>query len=590
MSLTKKKNDIDFDEVTKMWTRVCPNCNNVVFHKNKNKCILGKKYNKLCTKCNRKSLGKKNAKTDACPICNVLIRITHADQSELKLHAESHQLTSEELWSIKFSKQPTYCKCGCGEKPEWLGWWGGYNEFVFGHQSKLAQKGNRGKNWREDPYWKGKTKENDEEVANRGNATSIGRKLAFDEGRMTCWSKGLTKENNESLARQSEDLKRMYELGEIVPWAAGLNKENSEKVRNMAEKISKTHRDINLRKQLDDQKKRSLDNVTSMIEQRNILKYVSGYENYVNAGSSLVVHCTKCDQTYEERLYKMFNGICRKCSPTSQPQFDIDVFVRSLGFTTISNSRSIIPPQEIDIFVPEKNFGIEFNGLYWHNECGKTNSYHDDKSQAAKHVGINLLHIFNDEWNFKQPIVRSMIAAKLGVSQNNVGARKCEIIELDYKTKKSFFNENHIDGDVQSTCAYGLIFENNVVAALSLRKPRQKKYDGYYEVARFAQKVDTHVAGGLSKLTKHALKQINSPLMTYVDTRMGSLSHAWEKSGWSKIDETVTRWWWTDCHNRFDRFKYKADKSHGLTEKQVAEEAGVVKIYGCRNLVYEIKP
>ena len=51
VTLSKKKNHpemydvVDFDEVTKTWTRVCPKCHETVFHKSKNKALAGTRIN-----------------------------------------------------------------------------------------------------------------------------------------------------------------------------------------------------------------------------------------------------------------------------------------------------------------------------------------------------------------------------------------------------------------------------------------------------------------------------------------------------------------------------------------------------------------
>ena len=49
---------------------------------------------------------------------------------------------------------------------------------------------------------------------------------------------------------------------------------------------------------------------------------------------------------------------------------------------------------------------------------------------------------------------------------------------------------------------------------------------------------------------------------------------------------TPPRFWWTDMNRRYDRFKFRADRSRGLSEAQVADNAGVEKVWGCPNLVY----
>ena len=41
------------------------------------------------------------------------------------------------------------------------------------------------------------------------------------------------------------------------------------------------------------------------------------------------------------------------------------------------NTRNVIPPYELDIFIPDKKLAIEINGLYWHStNCGKPKDSH----------------------------------------------------------------------------------------------------------------------------------------------------------------------------------------------------------------------
>ena len=74
-------------------------------------------------------------------------------------------------------------------------------------------------------------------------------------------------------------------------------------------------------------------------------------------------------------------------------------------------------------------------------------------------------------------------------------------------------------------------------------------------------------------------------LITYVDTRHGT-GDSYKKAGFTVFGKTTQRFWWTDFRNRFDRFSIRADKSRGMTEAEVAKEAGVTRIYGCQNIVF----
>jgi len=71
-----------------------------------------------------------------------------------------------------------------------------------------------------------------------------------------------------------------------------------------------------------------------------------------------------------------------------------------------SNNRSVLNCLELDIYLPEYNVAIEFNGLYWHSELYKEKDYHLNKTLECKKKGVDLLHIFEDDWVFKQDIIK----------------------------------------------------------------------------------------------------------------------------------------------------------------------------------------
>ena len=72
-------------------------------------------------------------------------------------------------------------------------------------------------------------------------------------------------------------------------------------------------------------------------------------------------------------------------------------------------------------------------------------------------------------------------------------------------------------------------------------------------------------------------------IMTYADQRLGWDNH-YEKNGFTFLSETPIRFWWTDFSQRYDRFKFRA--RDGKSQKEVAKEAGVTRIWGCKNSKY----
>lgn len=68
--------------------------------------------------------------------------------------------------------------------------------------------------------------------------------------------------------------------------------------------------------------------------------------------------------------------------------------------TIIRNNRKLIAPLELDIYLPEHNIAIEYNGIYWHNSYNEKHTpknYHLKKSLMCRAKHIRLVHIYEFE-------------------------------------------------------------------------------------------------------------------------------------------------------------------------------------------------
>lgn len=97
------------------------------------------------------------------------------------------------------------------------------------------------------------------------------------------------------------------------------------------------------------------------------------------------------------------------------------------------------------MYIPEKKLAIEFDGLYWHcDEVLSRRHYHLMKTESCEKQGIQLVHIFENEWMHSREIVKSCLKDLLGVHDKTVYARKCEVREVDSKTCVQFQDSNHL--------------------------------------------------------------------------------------------------------------------------------------------------
>ena len=264
------------------------------------------------------------------------------------------------------------------------------------------------------------------------------------------------------------------------------------------------------------------------------------------------------------------------------------------------HNRDILNGREIDIYIPSLKLGIEYDGLRWHSEIfNKGANYHLSKTEECERQGIRLIHIFEDEWQYKRDIVKSRLLNLIGKTPDKIYARKCAIKEVDSHTASKFLNENHIQGTCNSSYRYGLYYNDELVSIMTFGKLRKNlgstDKDGYYELLRFCNKLNTAVVGGASKLFKHFLKE-NKPtnVISYADRRWSN-GGLYEKLGFTLNHKSKPSYFYVVNDKRENRFKYRKDVlvkegyDSSKTEHQIMLERGIYRIYDCGCLVYEYK-
>lgn len=246
-------------------------------------------------------------------------------------------------------------------------------------------------------------------------------------------------------------------------------------------------------------------------------KYDYSKVKYTNRITKVQINCPKHGGFDQKPNDHLSGSGCPFCAGTNL-QKEIFEFV-SLYCSAYLNDRSIIKPYEIDIYVPSHKIAIEVNGLYWHSYNrtdieDKMRHYH--KCDLCLKQGIQLLQINENEWLEQKDVVKSIIKAKLGLFDNKIFARKCDVVFVDKNIHNSFMSNAHIQGPKGHTIALGLQHDGNIVSIMSFCK--HPKYQ--WEIARFANSRNTIVVGGASRLFKHFVSECNpDSVMTYADRR-----------------------------------------------------------------------
>lgn len=142
---------------------------------------------------------------------------------------------------------------------------------------------------------------------------------------------------------------------------------------------------------------------------------ISNNSFYTGSHNLINVTCNICNTSSNRLAYILIqskNNACLNCKPISKPEENLRYFVKTLSNRDISCSSyrpKWLNGKELDIFIPEYNFAIEYNGTVFHHstlgfseyfdKTYKDFNYHSTKTKICKDNGFNLLHVFDFLWN-----------------------------------------------------------------------------------------------------------------------------------------------------------------------------------------------
>jgi len=290
---------------------------------------------------------------------------------------------------------------------------------------------------------------------------------------------------------------------------------------------------------------------------------------------------------------------CPKCAKQqSKGEEEIVEFLQEICNLKIeTRNNNIIKPYELDIYIPEKNIAIEYDGLVWHSEqFGKDKNYHLNKTELCEKQGIRLIHIFEDEWLEHKNIVKSKLKHILGFDNDlpKVFARKCVVKKIDKKAIKRFLIENHIQGNGFSTVCLGCHYKDELVGVMSFKKERNDS--DKWELTRFASDINKHCVGVAGKLFHYFIANYNpSEVKSFADRRWSANNENLYIKLEFKLDK-ILKPDYVYINNKFKtlhKFNFRKkilNKKYGLpltmTENEMTNKLGYYKIWNCGLLRY----
>lgn len=317
------------------------------------------------------------------------------------------------------------------------------------------------------------------------------------------------------------------------------------------------------------------------------------------------VKCGKCGKISEREMFnaRWKNVYCSGCYGSvgvSKEETDVLDFIKQLSTNVIQSYKIENSKKEIDIYDSSNNFGIEYNGVFWHSTNKKENikefrQKHLIKTEQCLSKNITLLHIFSNEWKNDRTndIWKSIISGKYNKNER-IFARKCMIKETSFDDCVQFLNENHLQGDDKSSIRYGLYYKDILVSVMTFCKSRfDKSYE--WELSRFCNKKYTSVVGGASKLLNHFIKNNNpKSLVTYANRRYSN-GNLYEKLKFKKIQHTSPNYFYLKSgevllsRNSFQKHLLKQKLNNyddSKTEFENMFNNGFRIIFDCGNIKY----
>jgi len=303
---------------------------------------------------------------------------------------------------------------------------------------------------------------------------------------------------------------------------------------------------------------------------------------------------------YHELLSENAVEMNKSIEPTykSKWEFEVIEYINSLGFECKSD-RKILSGRELDIYVEDKKLAIELNGNFWHSEKnGKDRTYHLRKLEDCNREGIRLIQVFEDEYAMHRELVLAKIAIALGVYDGRrIGARECAISSISQSDAKAFLEDNDIQGYSSASVHLGAYHEGSLVGVMSFMNTK-----GYeWNLIRFATLNGTICRGLGSRMFRYFTDNYRADTVkSFADrrwtlssddnlfTRIGFKLDGIMSPDYSYYNKSINR------NKRFSRNTFRKEKlvekygfDNSMTESEMMDKLGYVRIYDCGSFRYE---
>lgn len=139
---------------------------------------------------------------------------------------------------------------------------------------------------------------------------------------------------------------------------------------------------------------------------------------YINYTTAVEIGCPIHGYFWQKPGVHLRTGGCLSCykaQTASKAEIEVKEYIKSIySGEIIDNSRKIIAPYELDIYLPELKLAFEYDGTYWHNlREQEYPGYHAKKDKLALKQNIKLIHIKEKDWTKNQAQIKFLIQEEI---------------------------------------------------------------------------------------------------------------------------------------------------------------------------------
>lgn len=317
---------------------------------------------------------------------------------------------------------------------------------------------------------------------------------------------------------------------------------------------------------------------------------------------SVKILCPKCSKISEsnicffEQRAKFKVDLCLHCTPYkvgSYLQTRLTEWVENLGFVIERDAKIPNNRKEMDIYIPSKNLAFEFNGLYWHSD--KFSDMYDiyNKKMLGNKEGINIIHIWEDDFILRQELVENKIKKELGLYDKVIDVNECSVVDISGDFAEGFLYDNDLLSYSKAQINLGLLIDDELVSIMTFGKKRAfGEMD--WQIFRFADKCNYKIDGSFKRLLD-AFESVMKPkrISAFCDLDWSNYrSNEFENNGFIFKRVVKPDYYYLIGGKREKQTFRKSNLvkrgfDEELSEKQIMKNLGHKIIWNCGSLKYE---